>query len=443
MADVTPNPYASAFGGVQKRNQPGAATPGGLGQVSQALNVARVPTASRSAAFGSSPDETEEQRRARTGIDRGGTGYVSGQVAPGTQGGAAPGTVPTGTPPPAGSSFRSTPAPVNPASAVGVGVAPAGPPNAAAALGIGNVPQPGGGTTTVRSGLTAPNAAPGGGGGGGGTSVPGGTGSTTSTGTQNGYSPLGPLAGPVNSIPVFGPIVTGLTSTSEANLSPTIAAQNAAMGLGANLDLERYNYRPGEAPAQDRVALDLAQANETRARQQAALDALTAASEGRVPSAAEIQMREEAGRNTAAVLGQARALGGRSAGGAARAGTLASGDLLARNAVAGNALRATEQANARNALIQALGGVRGQDIDTSQANANLGQAANANNLTAQVQTNEQAEKHRLALLDAQLKALGIGTTAAGDTVGASAKNAEAENKTKGGVVSGIASALGL
>jgi hypothetical protein len=215
------------------------------------------------------------------------------------------------------------------------------------------------------------------------------------------------------------------------------------MGLSGNLNQERYNYRPGEAPAQDVVSLDTQQADQTRGRQQTALDALTAAANGTVPSAAEIQLREAAARNNAANFGAARALGGRSAGGAARAATVANAEANNETNVAAAAGRAAEQANARQALISALGGVRGQDIDTAQSNANLRQQAYGNNLTSQTTANAQADEWRKALLAAQLQALGIGTNAAGQTVNAAAKNTEAINKSKGGILDMIGSAVGI
>lgn len=396
-------------------------------------------------ALGITPDEAQ-QRRQQTGVDPGGTGYVSGQVPPGGSTGGAPGTAGGGSAanpglgafgaPSGGSSAPGTPRGAT--STPGAPTPPLGSSNTAPGSGgltssnaaqTGRIATPGGDTTTKTGALTAPTPP------GGGTAPPP-PGSYTGNGTgTTSYSPFGgPAYNAVTSVPIVGPLVGGLTSTPVADLGPTKAAQAAAMGLSGNLNQERYNYRPGEAPAQDRVQLDTAQENEIRGRQQGALDALQAASEGRVPSAAEIQMREEAGRNTAAALGMARALGGRSAGGAARAGTLAASDILSRNAVEGAAQRAAEQANARNAYTTALGGVRTQDIGTSEANANLGQQANANNLQAQTQANQLAEQHRQALLKAQLDALGIGEKAAGETVQASAKNADTEGKYKGGLI---------
>jgi len=236
---------------------------------------------------------------------------------------------------------------------------------------------------------------------------------------------------------------SNLLRPTMADLGPTQQAQAAAFGAAGNFDQERFDYRPGSAPAQDRVQLDTTKADELRQRQFGSLDDLAAAARGEVASPAEIQLRQQAARNNAATFGAARALGGRSAGGAGRAATLASTDANIRTNADAGLMRATEQANARNALISALSGVRGQDIDISQANANLGQAANANNLQSQTQANALAEQHRQALIEAQLQAMGIGTNAASATVGASKANAEADNKLKGNIVGAIGQAFGM
>jgi len=104
-------------------------------------------------------------------------------------------------------------------------------------------------------------------------------------------------------------------------------------------------------------------------------------------------------------------------------------------------LRASETANARNQLTAALGGVRGQDVETAAKNADLNQAANANNLNSQLQQNELAEKQRQALIDAQLKALGIGTQASSSILNAGAANANADNKQKGGILDTVGNLL--
>jgi hypothetical protein len=395
-----------------------------------AANYGNLSTRDAAAAFGTGY-ESEADRAARTGVDRGGQGYVSGQANP--SGAFAAPTAPA----PAGGTPRGTtqtpapsPAPSTPSAFYGAAPALT---NAIATKQAQAGRTPASDTTTQASALSS------------------GAGTTSTTGTTQGQgavpnkitygegsASISPTVNALNQVsPGLGDqadIGGKFLSPTQADLSPTINAQNAAFGLGGEFGEERYDYRPGAAASQGIVSLDKTEAEQTRARQQAALDALQGAANGTVPSAAELQMRAAAGRDVAATLGQARALGGRSAGGAARAGTLASADILNKNRVEGDQLRAAEQAQNRQAYQAALAGVRGQDIDTSSADARLRQEAYANNLKAQQEQNELAERHRQALIEAQLNAYGIGTQAAGSTVGASAKNAEADNKFKGGLL---------
>lgn len=392
------------------------------------------------------PEELERQRQ-QTGVAQGGTGYVSGQVAPTGQAMAALGVAPAGGAP--GTPRTGTTSATTPTSG------PIGRPQS-------------GGTTTTMGALTAPTAgtprtpAP--------APPPGDTTTTTSaltsfggagpqptnTGTTRGPSavPLGENASPtvwgLNQVQPglgdkFDPgskLVGNYLTPTMADLSPALASQRAGFGLSDDLSSERYDYRPGAAASQEGVTLDRTDATQIRGGQQRALEALGAAARGEVPSAAELQMRREAGRNVAATLGQARALGGRSAGGAARAGTLASADILARNSTEGAALRAAEQDRARQAEMQALGMVRGQDEDASLAQGRLTQEQRQNNLRAQVEQNELAERHRQMLLQGQLQALGIGTGAGNAAVGASQANAAAANKFQGGIMDIGAGLLG-
>ena len=377
-------------------------------------------------AFGFSP-ETEEERAARTGVDRGGEGYVSGQVNPGT---VRTGTAPTTPPPapPAGPAGASPAAPVN--SGVGfTGGFSQGRP------GFGSIGQAfidPNATTTQTGALTTGGA------------------STNTAGTTNGRSPIptGASASPTVWLgKQFGIDVPdpggNLITPSVADLSPALNAQNRAFGLEGDLAQERFDYRPGAAPSQERVALDKAAQDEIRAKQLSNLEDLFASAAGKVASPAEIQLRQAAARNAATNFGAARALGGRSFGGATRAATVANAEAGAQTNVDTAMLRAAEQERARQALIQALSGARGQDIDVAGANANLAQAANANNLRAQMDQNALAEQHRLALLKAQLEALGIGTQAGVGAVNAAAKNAENENEAKAGVLKGASAFLGL
>lgn len=412
-------------------------------------------------ALGYIPDD---QREKRTGIDPGGGGYVSGQPMP-------EGTTPTPTtgvargayvPPPGTPTPTNLPPQTTSGGYQGGGTTASGTSTAPVSVGGysgGGAPAPGStsDTTTIQSGLTSTSGPglPTGGPTvfGGNSRLPaltsGGSGPTNGTTKGTPGYPVGGSASPtVNILNRLSPglgdqldIGSGLLTPHVADVSPLTDATNSATTLGGNLENERYNYRPGAAPTQDRVELDKTNEDQIRQRQLAALGGLNDAANGRVPSAAEIQMRREAAKNTAATLGQARALGGRSAGGVARAGTLASADMLSQNNVAGAQLRASEQERARAAEIAALGGVRGQDTDISQADANLHQMANQNNLTAQTQQNQLAEQHRQALLDAQLKALGLQVDAAGNVVRAGEKNADAENKFTSGVTDIVSKAF--
>ena len=397
--------------------------------------VNRQASSDRAAAYGN-PGVKEEELQQQTGVDRGGSGYVSGQVMPAsmqpTQRVAAPAATPAPAPPPA-----AGPVSPNPATPINSGVGFAG---GFARNGVGMAgsslatPAHVGGVTTQQSAL----------------SLPGSSQPSTASGTAQGTSPIptGSSASPTVAVgKAFGIDVPDpgghLLTPTVADLTPTQNAQAAAFGAGNNFDVERYNYRPGTAPSQERVALDTAKADQIRDRQLNSLEDLSAASRGAVPSAAELQMTRQAAKDRAANLAAARALGGRSAGGAARAATIANAEGSAELGVNAAALRAQEQAQARSALVAALSGTRGQDIDVSQSNAGLAQQANANNLNSQLDSNKLAEQHRLALIDAQLKALGIGTNAAVGQVNAAAKNAEAENASKDKIFNAGAAFLGL
>lgn len=490
--DSTMTPRYTLAGGLGRR-PPSAA--GALGAFGRGLGAGAVdsrpivprpqpdPSAARSsqiqAALGLTAEQVDERRK-ETGVDPGATGYVSGQVPPTGRAmaalGGSPGqqstppsasaTAPTGSAPPGSTGQGGTQSSFLPPGASGNGGAqptqssflPPGASGNGGAQGtgqsVGSAWLPGGDTTTTQSALTSGAAAP------PMTAPPRGDVSTrtgeitNNTGTTSGKTPVptGSSASPTVwageklGIDVPDPgsdLVNEYLQPTLADLSPALNSQRAAFGIQDDLTQERYDYRPGAAAAQDAVSLNKQQADETRARQMAALGGLEDAAAGRVPSAAELQMRAEAGRNVAATLGQARALGGRSAGGAARAGTLASADILSRNSIQGAQLRAAEQDRNRQALTQAALGIRGQDVDTASQDARLLQDQRQNNLQSQIEQNRLAEQHRQALLDAQLKALGIGAGSGNAAVGASGANAAAQNKFQGGVFDLGLGAFGL
>ncbi len=372
-----------------------------------------------------------DQRQKQTGVNTGQGGYVSGQVAPAGNTTAPTTGVPRGAAPVATQPQYTAPAMSAPAPVTSV----TNPAVDSDGTVVGNSsPAPADDITTKQSALTAP-------------------GSTTvsASGTGSGKSPV-PVGSSISPTVYLGNKISPglgdkydiggrLLTPSAADLSPTIAAQNAAFDTAGGINQERYDYRPGEAASQERVALDTANADQVRKMQLASLGGLNDAANGRVPSVAELQLRSQAAKNAAANLGAARALGGRSVGGVAHQATIANAGSALDTNVAAAALRAQEIAQARNQEVQAQQGVRGQDVTTAEANANLAQAANKNNLDSQNEQNKLADQHRLALLDAQLKAMGIGTTAAGDTVSAAAKNAASENESKQGVLKAGSSLL--
>lgn len=372
--------------------------------------------AGQAAAFGIVPDEREEKA---TGVNPGGGGYVSGQVNPGapapTTGvarGTSTATSPALVPAP---SYAPTPTVRNGSIAQ---------PFRLAANGTQSGYAPTSDVTTKTSALSVP-------------AIPGSSQPVAASGTTQGTSPIptGASASPTvaagKALGIDVPDPGGhLLTPTVADLSPALNSQARAFGLDQNLAQERYDYRPGEAPSQLRVQLDQAAQDQIRARQLSNLGNLEDAAAGRVVSPAELQLRRQAATNAATNLAAARALGGRSFGGATRAATLANAESGAQTNVDAAVMRAQEQERARQALIQALSGTRGQDIDVSQSNANLAQAANANNLKSQLDTNQLADQHRLALLKAQLDALGIGTQAGVGAVNAAAKNAASENESK-------------
>lgn len=226
--------------------------------------------------------------------------------------------------------------------------------------------------------------------------------------------------------------------------------------------------------------LRLAQAQDagTRATQVQNLGSLTAAAEGRVPSAAEIQQD----RGTEAALQNAQAIANSARGGAAAqvaaqrnaqnvAATTAAG---ARQEAA--ALRANEQAAARQALTGAIQGTRASDLGfgqlglqaaTHQAgfdqqallqNQLLQQQANLLNPRLALDSREQDRLRAEGLLNAGLNATkaGVSTGIAGEQLNLQHQgmltdrdlaiqgaNVGAENQRTGAILGAVGSGLGL
>jgi hypothetical protein len=138
-----------------------------------------------------------------------------------------------------------------------------------------------------------------------------------------------------------------------------------------------------------------------------------AASQGNVPSAADLQLQRQSDQNAAQQFGLAAALQGRNSGDALRQASQGAVATQAQTNAQLGIQRAQEQATARDQLAQALATQRGQD---------LGYQGN--------------------LLSAQIGALNAGTNAASAYGNAAATQAGAQNQYKGSLLQGGAGALG-
>lgn len=220
-------------------------------------------------------------------------------------------------------------------------------------------------------------------------------------------------------------------------------ARGASNTLATGLGNERAGFAGTAAPIVGNVQVDQSQIDPLRARQNASLDDLTAASKGLVPSAAELQAKIQADRAASQQFGQAAALqGGMSAGGALRQASTGAaqvlGDVANQNAV----LRANEQAQARQQLVGALSGVRGAEQDLGTTNAGLTQQGNLANQNSQIQTTGQDFDWKKALLSGQNTANQTAEQAAAAAAAAEAQRIASENAYKGALVGAGGSILG-
>lgn len=195
-------------------------------------------------------------------------------------------------------------------------------------------------------------------------------------------------------------------------------------GEQANADAAAKAYAAQQAALGGTpYAIDPTQAAQSRAQQEQAITALQGAATGAAPSAAAIQLKQQADTNNANAFGAAAALKGRTPGASfTTAARQNSANQLQTNANAA-ALRATEMANARAALSGVVGTQEQQDQQGAQA-------------AAQLKTNYAANQEQ-----GQLQSQGQGVTAAGDTVGANVKNSQAESGFIGNAANSIGGEL--
>lgn len=184
--------------------------------------------------------------------------------------------------------------------------------------------------------------------------------------------------------------------------------------------------------------------SDARSQQNAALDMIRSAALGQQPSAAEIAGRAAASRAAAQQFGQASALqGGLSPGAALRMASEGSQNILSQNANDMAALRAGEMERARGALVQGLGGLRGQEQDISTLDAQLRQQAALANQKAGLDQQTINQDWLKALLAGELQSQGQGVQSAVGLSDANARQAAADNAFKGTIISQGAGLLPL
>jgi len=253
-----------------------------------------------------------------------------------------------------------------------------------------------------------------------------------------GIDPIGHATDPIGNLP------GGIGNPQHADLGPINNATQRAFNTQDTLSAERAGFQNPNAPQMAVTGLDQTMIAGDRRQQQAAINQLFSASQGQTPSVAELQAARQSQLAGGQQFGMAAALqGGMSAGGALRGAQQGAAGLQGDAIANGEILRAQEMANARNALVGATSGLRGQEQDLAGANANLIANANQANLQANLQNNAQALDWRKALLSGQLESQGQGIQGAVGATNASAADAAASNTYKGGLLKTGASAIPL
>ena len=210
----------------------------------------------------------------------------------------------------------------------------------------------------------------------------------------------------INKIPVVGNLVgsaLGTKPAAQADTSGIKQAQANAFGVEDALAKERAAYR-GQYNTRTNATLGGAGMDAITQLQQAAT--------GAVPSAAEIQLRNQAARNAANSFGVASALQGRSPGGALHQALVNNAGAQAQTNSDAAALHANEMANARGQLVGAIQGQQQNQLGLRQGD--ITQQGN--------------------LLSGQTSALNAGTSAATGLANANATNAAAQNQATAGAL---------
>lgn len=195
-------------------------------------------------------------------------------------------------------------------------------------------------------------------------------------------------------------------SHGHVDLSPLTHAMDNAFGVEKQLGDERAGYAGLFNPANDAML---------GAQEQGNITGLRDIASGRATSPVELQLQQQAARNSAGAYGTAAALQGRNPGSALRQALDSSFRTNSDANLQAAQVRAQQQQAAQTALIQALASARGQGQNLLSADMDW----------------------RKALLNGQLSALDSSSKAAQAYGTAQGGQVAADNAKSGGLVSGI------
>jgi len=212
---------------------------------------------------------------------------------------------------------------------------------------------------------------------------------------------------PINDLNKLSGAITSTGSTQDDQ-----NAIHQASGAQRNFGRLASAFQPQVTTANNNLATN-------NAAQTANIAALTGYANGTAPSAAQLQLQQQAANNQAANYGTAAALQGRNPGEALRSAMNADVSTQAATNAQAAQLRAQEQQQGQSALAQALG--QQAQVQSGLRQQGLGYLSN--------------------LYGAQNQALGSQVSAAGNETGANVNNAQMNNSTKGGIIGGVAGIL--
>jgi len=189
-----------------------------------------------------------------------------------------------------------------------------------------------------------------------------------------------------------------ITGAPSAGVAPVVSAPQLGPGAQATAGSAGAGSIRGTTPLVDVQSAapvsDITVGGAGRDAQMTALGQLKDAAEGKTPSAAEWLLRKGIDENVGAAYGLAASLQGRNPGVALRTGTMTAKDAIAKSAADMAALRATEQAKAREAYATLGTSIAAQDLSALQSNQSKDLTLSVTNLQEKIkvlQGNQQTQ----------------------------------------------------